>query len=71
MRRKTDVSNTFESDMRSRRVTSEGLGPDDDVRGSVNPAYGGASLGDVARVLMRPKNAAARETLERLQASDG
>ena len=34
---------------------------------SVNPRYRGMKLSDVARVLLRPKNPAARAALDRLQ----
>ena len=37
---------------------------------SVNPRYKGAMLSDVVKALMRPSNPKARETLDRLQATD-
>ena len=33
---------------------------------SVNPRYRGAKMSEVVRVLLRPKNAAARATMDRL-----
>ena len=67
--RKANVSGSVDSDMRERRVIRDDGAVDEPMREpvSVNPAYRGASLVDVARLLMRPRNPAARATLERLQ----
>ena len=63
---KENVSGSADVDRRARRVIRHSVPAEEPV--SVNPSYGGASLGDVARALMRPRSPAARATLERLQA---